>query len=409
MKTILVPCYSSRHAHHFNPLKTLSMLAAFAAIFATTVPPASAQCPVVELTSGLVRPVGIAQSSQGNLLISEANARVPNTGRISIVDLSGHRRTLLSGLPSGIADVGDPLGPMGLFMRGRTLFVLIGVGDVAIAGPIPGSALPNPNPVSSPLFSSVLAVHFSASVEKNTEGLALTLADQQALASGQKVTLSNGNGDAVALELIADFQNYIPFPLPTVPDNVQLSNPFDLVAVEDQLYVTDGGRNLVWQVDIPTGAISVLAEFPNVPNPLFPAVGGPTSQAVPTGIRYVNGQLLVTLFRGAPFAPETSVVEQVDPLTGNHGPLITGLKTAIDVIPISGNGGTDYLVLQNASVGPFFGGPGLLLRFPASGGVPTVIANCLDRPTSMTLDEKTGTVYVTELNSGRLVAVSLQP
>jgi hypothetical protein len=189
--------------------------------------PAWAQCPVVELTSGLIRPVGIARSSQGNLLISEANARVPNTGRISIVDLSGHRRTLLSGLPSGITDVNDPLGPMGLFMRGRTLFVLIGVGDVAIGGPIPGSSLPNPNPVSSPLFSSVLAVHFSASVEKNTEGLTLTLADQQALASGQKVTLSNGNGDAVALELIADFPNYIPFPLPTVPDNVQLSNPFD--------------------------------------------------------------------------------------------------------------------------------------------------------------------------------------
>jgi len=412
MKTNPVPSHCESYtptSHSSDRSRLRSILGGLAAIVAFTGLPAKAQCPVVELASGLSRPVAIAQSSQGNLLISEATSRVPNTGRISIVDLAGHRRTLLSGLPSGIADVGDPLGVTGLFLRGRTLFVLIGVGDVAIGGPIPGSALPNPNPVSSPLFSSVLAVHFSASVEKNTEGVALTLADQHALANGEKVRLENDAGDEVMIELIADFQNYIPFPLPTLPGNVQLSNPFDLVAVDDQLYVTDGGRNLVWQVDIPTGAISVLAQFPNIPNPLFPAVGGPTSQAVPTGIRSANGQLLVTLFRGAPFAPGTSVVEQIDPLTGDHAPFITGLKTAIDVLPLTVGDQTDYLVLQNASVGPFFGGPGLLLRFPASGGAPTIVANCLDRPTSMTLDEKTGTVYVTELNSGRVAAVALEP
>jgi len=66
-------------------------------------------------------------------------------------------------------------------------------------------------------------------------------------------------------------------------------------------------------------------------------------------------------------------------------------------------------VLQNVSVGPFFGGSGLLLRFSVSGGAPTIVANCLDRPTSMTLDEKTGTVYVTELNTGRVAAVALEP
>lgn len=412
MKTNPVPSHreSDTPTSHLSDRSRLrSILGGLAVIVAFTGLPAKAQCPVVELASGFSRPVAIAQSSQGNLLISDTPSRVPNTGRISIMDLSGHRRTLLSGLPSGIADVGDPLGVTGLFLRGRTLFVLIGVGDVAIGGGVPGSALPNPNPVSSPLFSSVLAVHFSASVEKTTEGFHLTLDDQEAIASGQKATLINGEGDRVTLELIADFPNYIPFPLPTLPGNVQLSNPFDLVAVEDQLFVTDGGRNLVWQVDIPTGAISVLAEFPNIPNPLFPTVGGPTSQAVPTGIRAVNGQLLVTLFRGVPFAPGTSLVEQIDPLTGDHAPFITGLKTAIDVLPLTSGDQTEYLVLQNASVGPFFGGPGVLLRFSASGGAPFIVANCLDRPTSMTLDEKTGTVYVTELNTGRVVAVTLEP
>ena len=103
----------------------------------------------------------------------------------------------------------------------------------------------------------------------------------------------------------------------------------------------------------------------------------------------------------------TSVVEEVDPLTGEHAPLITGLKTAIDVLTMTTPAGTDYLVLQNASVGPFFGGPGLLLRFRASGGPPEVLADCLDRPTSMTLDDKAGVVYATELVTGRVAAISL--
>ncbi|MCI0535633.1 MAG: hypothetical protein L0Z50_10440, partial [Verrucomicrobiales bacterium] len=140
----------------------LGAFLAFAAIIAPTTLGVRAQCPAVELVSGLRGPLGIVQSNQRNLLISERGTRTPNTGRISIVDLDGNRRTLLDGLPSGISDVNDPSGPTGLFMRGRTLYVAIGSGDVAIAGPFPGTTLPNPNPVSSPLFSSVLAIHFSA-------------------------------------------------------------------------------------------------------------------------------------------------------------------------------------------------------------------------------------------------------
>jgi len=135
MKTIPLPSHRESYtptSHSSDRSRLRSILGGLAAIVAFTGLPAKAQCPVVELASGLSRPVAIAQSSQGNLLISETTSRVPNTGRISIVDLSGHRRTLLSGLPSGIADVGDPLGVTGLFLRGRTLFVLIGVGDVAI-------------------------------------------------------------------------------------------------------------------------------------------------------------------------------------------------------------------------------------------------------------------------------------
>lgn len=363
---------------------------------------AQGQC--TELASGLELPLGIVQSNQNNLIVSESGTRSPNTGRISIIDVNGNGRTLLDGMPSGINDVNERSGPAGLFMRGRTLYVAIGVGDVAIAGPAPGTSLPNPNPPSSPLFSSVLAIHFSASVEKNTEGFSLTPADHQAIASGEKVTLSNSAGDKLTIQLIANFPDYTPNPTMTVPGNVRLSNPFDLVVADDQAYVTDGGMNMVRQVDIPTGTFSVLATFPTIANPFFPSAGGPFVEAVPTGIRYADGQLLVNLFRGVPFPPGLSQVQAIDPVTGTQTPFIVGRKTAIDVLPIRDGEDVDYLVLQHASVGLFFSGPGLVLRFETPTDPPTILADCLTRPTSMVLDEKTHALYITEFG-GRLVAI----
>lgn len=66
------------------------------------------------------------------------------------------------------------------------------------------------------------------------------------------------------------------------------------------------------------------------------------------------------------------------------------------------------MVLQHASVGPFFGSPGLVLRFETPAGPPTVVANCLTRPTTMTLDRKNATLYVSELGGG-IVAIPFVP
>jgi len=116
----------------------------------------------------------------------------------------------------------------------------------------------------------------------------------------------------------------------------------------------------------------------------------------------------VTLFRGFPFPPGASQVVAVDPQTGAQTPFITDLSSAIDVLPIRSKGDTDYLVLEfstNFLVDP--PPPGRLLRFETPGGSPTVIADCLTSPSSMTYDEKTGTVYVTELDTGRVVGIPL--
>src|SRR6187549_796319 len=160
-----------------------------------TVIDASAQvCPGTTLTSGLRRPMGMALSNQDNVLVSETGTATPHSGRISIVEPSGNRRTLLDGLPSGRSDVGDPAGPAGVAMRGRTLYALMSIGDAILASPVPTRNLANPN-VSSPIFSSILAIHFSAHVENTTAGFILSSADQQTLAAGQGVHLSNGGGD----------------------------------------------------------------------------------------------------------------------------------------------------------------------------------------------------------------------
>ena len=386
------------------PIRLASSLLAAAAMLVPA--GAAAQvCPGTTLTTELVRPMGIAASNQGNLIVSETGTFTAHSGRISILDPGGTRRTLLDGLPSGINDVNEPAGPAGIVMRGRTMYVLIGIGDSVLAAPIPTRHLANPN-VSSPIYSSVLAIHFSASVEKTTAGFTMSTADQQTLAGGGRVILSNGGGDTIEIELVADFPDYVPEPLPGNPAIVRGSNPFALALVANRLYVTDGGRNLVWDVDLATNTSTILTSFPQVANPV-PGFA-PMIDAVPTGITAVDGELLVTLFRGVPFPAGTSTVMRVDASTGAQSPLIGGLKTAIGVAKSDLAGAGGYLVLQHSSgLGPFFGGPGVLLAFASPSATPQTLANCLARPTTMWVDEGSGVVYVAELLSGRVVALRI--
>ena len=90
-----------------------------------------------------------------------------------------------SGLPSGSNDVNEPSGPAGIIIRGRTAYVAIGIGDSGLPGPFPGTLVVNPTP-SSALFSSILAIHFSAAVEKGTSGFSLTSEHNAALAAGER-------------------------------------------------------------------------------------------------------------------------------------------------------------------------------------------------------------------------------
>ncbi len=369
----------------------------------------AADCEVV--ASGLRAPIGSVLTNQGNLLVSETGiANVPASGRISIVGPDGTRRTLLDGLPQGTnAAGGDASGPNAITMRGRTAYVAIGQGDSVIPGPLAGTTVPNPNS-SSQLFSSILAIHFSAAAEKRTRGFALSAQDQLTLAGGGRVTLANSGGDRLTVELVVNFPDYVSEPLPAFAGNVRNSNPFDMLVVGDSMFVTNGGLNKLFKVDLDSGAFADLAVFDRIPN-LPGAAGPPSVEAVPTGLAYSDGTVLVSLLSGGPFLPGLSRVKAVDPVTGAQADYLTGLRTSIDVLPVRDGSDTDYLALENnfAPAPPFPPTGASIKRFEAPGGSSVAVHGCaMDRPTSMSLDTRSGTMYVTELLRGTVVKVPLE-
>lgn len=350
------------------------------------------------------RPSKMILTPLGNLLVAEVGTATHNSSRVSIVDAAGNRRTLLRGLPSAVNAVNAATGASGLYLQGRTLFVAIGEGNVTLPGPFPRTEVPNPTP-ASPIFSSVLAVHFSAAVEKNTTGIALTLDDHHALKDGEQLVRFDEDGRKITIELIVDFPDYVAEPLPILATNVRHSHPYGVVADDDYLYVVDGGFNLVHKVEIETGLFETLVSFPKTPNPT--PVGPRLIENVPTSIRWDGDQLLVTLLSGFPFIAGLSQVREIDPDTGDNVARITGLSSAIDVIPLTVDGETvGYLTLEYSQAF-LAGGPGRLQIFDASGTSIAVLAANLITPSSMAYDRRTGTIIVAEINPGVLVTIPL--
>jgi hypothetical protein len=335
------------------------------------------------------------------MLVAESG-NGPNTGRISIISLrDSHRRTLIDALPSGFSPPnGDPSGPSGLFLRGHTLFVAIGLGDAVRNGAVPATQVANPNP-SSPIFSSVLAIRFGQLPE---QGATMTLADQFTLKSGSQITLGRGD-DKLTIRLVGDFPDYTPEPKPGEPNNVRQSNPFGLVVVDDDVYVNDASTNQVRTIDLDNGALGILTNFAPLPNTR--GFGPPVVEAVPDSIHFFEGQLLTTLLSGFPFPVGGAQVRTVDPSSGTNAPFITGLTSAIDLLPVRVSGGsTGFLTLEFSADQLAPGLPGRLRYFASPTATPTVVADCLVTPTSTARDDKTGDVFVTEISTGRVMRIS---
>lgn len=355
----------------------------------------------------LQRPSKLHLTPLGNLLVAENGtaASPPNVGRVSIVDSDGNQRTLIGGLPSAPTNAANtPSGPSGLFLQGRTLYVAVGEGNVTLAGPVPRTEIPNPNP-HSPMFSCVLAVHFSAAAEQGTTGIALTLEDHFALKNGETIVRSDAEGHKFTVKVIVDFPDYVSEPLPILATNVRHSHPYGVVADDTHLYVNDGGYNVVHKAEIATGANQTLVSFPRTPNP--GSFGPPLIENVPTSIRWSGGKLVVSVLSGFPFIAGFSQVQEIDPVTGAASAIITGLASAVDLVTVLEDDVTVGYIVVEYSLAHLAGGPGRVRLFDASGVPIAVVADGLRTPSCVAYDKKTRTVIVGEISTGALKTFAL--
>ncbi len=353
-------------------------------------------------TGGLQAPSKMIATTDGNLLVAEGGVAA-NAGRISIVDRSGNRRTLIEGLPSGPTPEGGFSGPSGLELRGRTLYVSIGQGDGILPGPIQGTERPNPTP-SSQLFSSVLAIEFSSSVDITSGGFVLTNNDQLSFDSRPEVVLKSAGGESARLKVVVDFRDFTYNHRPDFLGNVRPSNPFGLALIGKLLYTADAGQNLIWETNLNTGETRVLVYLNNKPNPL--PFGPPFVEPVPDSIRAFGKQLLVTYLTGFPFAAGQSEVHKINRVNNSHITFIGGLTTAIDVLPVAGADGQTRFYVLEFSTNFLSNAPGRLLVFDSPTATPRVLAEGLISPTGMAFDGASGKVFITEMFTGRVMQVS---
>jgi len=358
-------------------------------------------------TTGLNAPAKIITAGQSSLLVAEAGTTAPNNGRISLVNrATGARRTLIDGLPSGVNNLGGSpaiAGPSGLKLRGQTLYLSIGVGDAVMSAGPGGLEAPNPNP-SSPLFDSVLELTIPADYENLTGGFTLSAANQTTLAAGGQIVLTNAEGKQLTVRLVANLPDFKAEPRPNSPNNVRASNLYGVEVAGDSLYVVDASFNLVYRVNIANGANETFAAFAPKPNPT--QIGPPVVEAVPDSIRLVGNQLLVTFLMGFPFPQGLAEVRSINLDTRAQSTFIPNLTSAIDVLPINGTGDNDsYLVLE-FSANMLAQQPGRLKLFASRTDAPRILASNLITPTSIARDPQTGSIYVTENATGRIIRVS---
>jgi hypothetical protein len=390
------------------------------------------------LTGGTDTPFKLSRTPGGNFVLAESGTG-HSDGRISLLSLWGHRFNLLSGLPSGDVPQDDHIGPTAVADAHATLYIVIGEGDVM--GPsVAGLQAPNPNGLTSPIYSSVIRARFTPVPDGIRAGFQLSASNIQDLADGKEFTLQNEIGESVELFLLADFRDMAPDPRLRVRN----ANPFaatisgslnsaDLVefgfagqSIESvnfvarlnpntpvgrrleertNLYVVDAGMNTVTEVNAASGYAKVITRLPAIPNSLFPGLGGPVTDPVPTSIfRRADGTFLVSTLGGFPFATGSAKIHSVNPTTGASTPLIEGLTSATNVIEVNG---AIYVLEISSSL--LTGAPGRLLRFASPTATPTVVAGGLIGPTGLAYEPSRNELLVSETFTGLVKRIPLTP
>ncbi|MEO6051354.1 MAG: hypothetical protein ABIP78_08490 [Pyrinomonadaceae bacterium] len=372
-------------------------------------------------TIGLDHPTKVINASGNSLLVAEGGTFTPNTGRISVVDkTTAVRHTLISGLPSGVSNLGGPPdtdGTTGLLLHGQVLYLTNGVGDAAMNDG-PGIEIPNPAGPSSPIFNSILELTLPQGYTDLASEFVMTMANQTTLAGNLPVVLTNAEGMHLWIRLVVDLHDYRPEPRPARPDNVRAGHLFGLELFESNLYVVDAAFNVIHRVNVVNGNTTTLLTFPNRPNPLFPMLGGPFVEPVPDNIHRVGDRLLVPLLTGFPFIQNFSGVQSVDIRHGSTETLIPNLTSAIDVLRIenvkeslisaaineNSRGDGSYYTLE-FSANQLANQPGRIRFYATPTATPVTVVPVVITPTSMVRDPLTGDIFVTNIFPGTLTRV----
>jgi len=316
--------------------------------------PATQAATVEVVAGGLANPRGIAVGPAGRLLIAEAGAGgVPAT-------MTGHISELFRGNVRRLTNMQSTLVQGGTDVSGPT--------NVATFGGL--------------------------------GGMVVTMGAGPGVPFGMLLGSNPGRGsfiaDITAYELTNNPDGVVP------PD----SNPYGVAVTErGEVLVADAAANDLLHVT-QDGTIELVAVFPPAPNVLFPSIGPPTVQAVPTSVAVgPDGAWYVGELRGFPFA-NASHVWRIEPsargvrcvIGATTGPCIdwaTGLRHVVGIA--FGPDGNLYASQFGPGPGPGFlpgvGTPGSVVRVNAATKAVTEIHGGLTAPGGIAVADD-GTIYV---------------
>ncbi len=327
-------------------LTSLSLVAGLPAL-------AQSQTSVEIYATGLINPKGMAFTPDGTLYIAESgppsDVMVPlpanfggegpigRGGRSSRVQVGGGREDFVTDLPNiGLYGGVEMLGAASMAVLDGQLYE-VAAGHMTV----------------SPLLSRI-----------SPDGEMETIAD------------------------IGEFNEANP-PPPSNGDAVPMGNPYDLIALDGNLYITDGNYNRILEATL-DGSLSILAAWENSPVTVG-ATAGP------------DGSIYVAQFGPAPYVPGTGRIDRVSPEGEVTEGVVSDLTTPIDVA--FAPDGTMYVLRYAAEFSAEelryipFGGE--IQRVNEDGTTSPVVTNLMF-PTALTFGPD-GALYVTNYgNEGNL-------
>lgn len=363
--------------------------------------PAAAQTTFAE---GLQYPQRLVFTPAGNLLVSEGGTAEVNTGRVSLINRQGIRSSLLEGLPAAPGQNIPAFGPTGMGLDKRTLYLLIGEGNVMVGPPF----VINPEGPASPIFSSVLKIQFSVDVDTIASPFQLNLGDHWALIDGYDVEARNATGDHATIHLLTTFRS----PVRNVLGGTARARPADpygawLDAANDTLYIADASSETLVQVNSITGRYQVITRFQ--PDERSTSNGTQFVDNVPTALCPIGDSFLVSFLSAGPFPPGASSVRVWTPSNGGWSrasSVVRDLTMTSDLLCLPG--GTvnaprvvtvEYTVKPPANLTTPSGRVQLV-----DGSQKQVLARDLLLPTGVALDPVSGDLFVATL-PGQIVRV----